>query len=99
MVLASQIQWSVSVEQVFANNRPLSEELRKTEAILRVLADYVLQDLQPILRKKCEQLTTELVHQRDVLRELIKESVKSATDFAWLSEMRFYLAEESVRTF
>jgi len=41
-------------------------------------------------RKKFEQLITELVHQRDVIRQLVSEGVKSAADFGWLIHMRFY---------
>lgn len=96
VIVASQIHWSASVEQALSLNSPLSEELRKIEAILRVLADYVLEDLPAILRKKCEHIITELVHQRDVVRGLIKNGVSSATDFEWLSEMRFYLDSASV---
>lgn len=85
------------MEVSLTQRRPLSEELRKTESVLRVLADYVLEDLAPILRKKCEHMITELVHQRDVSRRLIKSNVSTTTDFEWLSEMRFYLESTSVR--
>eukprot|EP00601_Ochromonadales_sp_CCMP2298_P006934 CAMPEP_0173195674 /NCGR_PEP_ID=MMETSP1141-20130122/15191_1 /TAXON_ID=483371 /ORGANISM="non described non described, Strain CCMP2298" /LENGTH=159 /DNA_ID=CAMNT_0014120239 /DNA_START=1 /DNA_END=477 /DNA_ORIENTATION=- len=43
--------------------------------------------MDPALRKKCEQLLTELVHQRDVRRTLTS---LSATDFGWLYHLRFY---------
>lgn len=33
---------------------------------------------------------TELVHQRDVTRSLIKSKVDNAKSFEWLSQMRFY---------
>lgn len=95
IILASQIYWSTSVERSLSSSLPLSEELRKIESILRVLADYVLEDLASLLRKKCEQLITELVRQRDAVRGLLKKNVSSCNDFEWLSEMRFYLAEAS----
>lgn len=47
-------------------------------------------DLPPIRRKKYEHLITELVHQRDVIRALIKQNVTSQRDFTWLYQMRFY---------
>ena len=37
----------------------------------------------------CSQIT-ELVHQRDMTRELIKNNVKSVKSFDWLMQMRFY---------
>lgn len=33
---------------------------------------------------------TELVHQRDVTRSLIKSKIDNAKSFEWLSQMRFY---------
>lgn len=47
-------------------------------------------ELPPIRRKKYEHLITELVHERDVTRKLIKNNVLSPKDFAWLYEMRFF---------
>jgi dynein heavy chain 1 len=95
IILTSQILWSTSVEESLSSGLPLSEELRRIESILRVLADYVLEDLASLLRKKCEQLITELVRQRDAVRGLLKKSVCSCNDFEWLSEMRFYMDEPS----
>ncbi|BGP05267.1 dynein heavy chain [Rhodotorula toruloides] len=91
VVLAIQIAWTDGVESALqaggALDRPLSVILRSLE----VLADAVLGDLQPIQRRKCEHLITELVHERDVVRRLAQDSVQSAADFAWLYHMRFYL--------
>ncbi len=46
--------------------------------------------MEPGLRKKCEQLLTEMVHQRDVSRQLINAQVKNSQDFSWLYHLRFY---------
>ena len=69
---------------------PLPDNLAAVETSLNILADSILGDLDSIKRKKFEHLITELVHQRDVTRKLIRERVNSAQDFAWLYEMRFY---------
>jgi dynein heavy chain 1 len=45
------------------------------------MAETVLKELPPDSRKKFEQLITELVHQRDVVRNLIKDGVSSQKDF------------------
>lgn len=91
VVLAIQIAWTDGVESALqaggALDRPLAVILRSLE----VLADAVLGDLQPIQRRKCEHLITELVHERDVVRRLAQDGVQSAADFAWLYHMRFYL--------
>ncbi len=58
---------------------------------LRVLANSVAQSLSPERRSKYEQLITELVHQRDVTRQLQTTGTASASDFEWLYHMRYYL--------
>ncbi|KAJ3090057.1 hypothetical protein HK102_004799, partial [Quaeritorhiza haematococci] len=99
VVLTMQIVWTQSVETALSemeNNgdkvkdAPLLKALELVERGLNVLADMVLTDLPPIRRKKCEHLITELVHQRDVIRKLIRNQVASPKDFEWLYQMRFY---------
>ena len=53
------------------------------------MAETVLKELPPDSRKKFEQLITELVHQRDVVRNLIKDGVSSQKDFRWLCHLRY----------
>ena len=60
----------------------------QVEETLTILADSVLQDQLPVKRKKMEQLITELVHQRDVTRELIANKINSNKSFDWLCQMR-----------
>ncbi|KAG0049018.1 hypothetical protein BGZ83_006135 [Gryganskiella cystojenkinii] len=99
VVLTSQITWTTTVERALSamaesggafNEQPMQKALDYALRALNVLADTVLQDLEPIQRKKCEHLITDLVHQRDVIRVLIRNKVSSSKDFAWLSQMRFY---------
>jgi dynein heavy chain 1 len=94
VVLCVQITWTRSVEKCLANEgqglSSLETPLRQTERSLTHLADMVLSDLDPIRRKKCEHLITELVHQRDVIRELTRCNAKSIKDFSWLYHMRYY---------
>jgi dynein heavy chain 1 len=84
VVLSAQISWSECVEaalkQIEANpqlvqsseTNPLEIVLKNVENTLKILADSVLQDQLAIRRKKLEHLIIEHVHQRDVLRNLIK---------------------------
>lgn len=60
----------------------------QVEETLNILADGVLLDQVPVKRKKMEQLITELVHQRDVTRELIANKISSNKSFDWLTQMR-----------
>ena len=50
----------------------LTEVLNQVEDTLNVLADSVLHEQPAVRRKKLEHLITELVHQRDTTRFLIK---------------------------
>jgi dynein heavy chain 1, cytosolic len=95
VLLASQVVWTHSVEQSLSNARSSSKQFLQDvrDQIMRVLqalAEIVLLDLEPIQRKKCEHLITEMVHQRDVIGGLLRDSVSSADDFRWLYQMRFY---------
>lgn len=99
IVLSMQIIWTQSVENALeniesnSNTDSLQNSFKLVEQTLNILADTVLTDLTPITRKKCEHLITELVHQRDVIRQLINHNVKSPKDFEWLYQMRFYYNE------
>ncbi|KAJ3019014.1 UNVERIFIED_CONTAM: hypothetical protein HDU68_010891 [Siphonaria sp. JEL0065] len=91
IVLSAQIVWTASVEESITDGGDLERALSLVDRSLSILADMVLSDLPPIRRRKCEHLITELVHQRDVLRELSKNGIKTKKDFSWLYHMRFYL--------
>ncbi|TPX59802.1 hypothetical protein PhCBS80983_g02245 [Powellomyces hirtus] len=88
--VAMQILWTQLVESALSASKPLDGALALVETGLNILADLVLQDLQPIRRRKSEHLITELVHQRDVIRKLMEDQVVSKDDFQWLYQMRFY---------
>uniref|UniRef100_UPI00358E5199 cytoplasmic dynein 1 heavy chain 1-like n=1 Tax=Myxine glutinosa TaxID=7769 RepID=UPI00358E5199 len=97
VVLSAQISWSEIVEAVLESGGvgqgsvgTLQGVLEGVEATLDVLADSVLMEQPPLRRRKLEHLITELVHQRDVTRMLLKSRVSSSKCFEWLSQMRFY---------
>ena len=92
MILAVQINWSMGVDKALGENdstKALEGVLRVLEWKLEVMANTVLEELPPDHRKKFEQLITELVRQRDVVRSLITEKVSSAADFRWLYHLRY----------
>ncbi|RIA96574.1 dynein heavy chain [Glomus cerebriforme] len=98
VVVAVQIIWTQSVDKALSvmeqgdrnDQAPLNKSLYFVTRALDILADTVLTDLPPTQRKKCEHLITELVHQRDLIRQLLKNKISSPKDFEWLYQMRFY---------
>jgi dynein heavy chain 1 len=92
MILATQINWSMGVEDALLQDdsaAALKEKLSALKWKLEVMAETVLLELPPQSRKKFEQMITELVHQRDVVRDLIDDNVSSPTDFRWLYHLRY----------
>lgn len=92
VILSMQVSWSNKVEESLEKKKGLSlvlieEQIRLT---LEMLAERVLTDLKKDIRQKYEQLITDLVHQREVTRQLMNEKVTSASEFVWLYHMRFY---------
>ncbi|KAL1605495.1 dynein heavy chain [Nothophoma quercina] len=90
VVLGTQMSWTQSVESALtAEGSKLPELYEKQVKILKLLADAVLGDLEPIHRRKCEDLITEFVHQRDVIHKLQKVGARSPTHHLWLLSMRY----------
>ena len=90
MILAAQINWSHGVDEALNKDpKTLSAVLKTIEWKLKIMAKTVLKELPADSRKKFEQLITELVRQRDVVRSLIDDGVTSPTDFRWLYHLRY----------
>jgi dynein heavy chain 1 len=97
-ILATQVNWSMSIDRALSQtntSEALNNVLRVIDAKLEVMAETVLLDLKPDLRKKYEQLVTELVHERDVTRNLLDENVSSGSDFRWLYHLRFIFSSSN----
>ncbi|EIW66046.1 hypothetical protein TREMEDRAFT_35527 [Tremella mesenterica DSM 1558] len=92
VVLAVQVAWTELTENALESNS-LTNVLTLVAKTLDLLADTVLQDIAVLQRRKCEHLITELVHQRDVIRGLISNGIRSSSSFDWLYYMRFYLID------
>ncbi|KAH7328045.1 dynein heavy chain, N-terminal region 1-domain-containing protein [Stachybotrys elegans] len=90
VVLATQAVWTTAVEQSLTEGGKTLKTLFEREVqVLRVLADTVLGDLEVIQRKKCEQLITECVHQRDVIEKLNSMNADSTSHYLWQLQMRY----------
>ena len=98
-VLSSQVLWSASIEAALTGTKTLKalpdgfsleSEEQVINNMLSALSDQVLKDIKVDMRKKLEQLITELVHQRDVVRLLKSKKISNVEAFEWLYYMRFY---------
>ena len=88
VILASQIAWSRCAQD---NQQGASMMLERLQQFLATLAERILCNLSTEQRKKREQLVTEMVHQRDVLRKLEKVEAEGSRmeSFEWLSQIRY----------
>ncbi|KAF5247463.1 hypothetical protein FAUST_700 [Fusarium austroamericanum] len=90
VVLATQAAWTTAVDRSLTDGGSALKLLFEREVeVLRVLADTVLGELEVILRKKCEQLITECVHQRDTIEKLINANANSTGHYLWQLQMRY----------
>lgn len=95
VVLGSQVVWTTLVEVALGEGSPQLHQIRQQIVeMLHLLAASVLEDMDPIERKKCEHLITEFVHQRDVISKLIELNADTPDHYLWLIQLRFiYKAE------
>ncbi|RSL85482.1 Dynein heavy chain, cytoplasmic [Fusarium oligoseptatum] len=90
VVLATQAVWTTAVDKSLTTGGETLKAIFDREVeVLRVLADTVLGELEVILRKKCEQLITECVHQRDTIEKLINVKATSTSHYLWQLQMRY----------
>ena len=95
VVLATQITWTTSVNLALASGGTGLQRLQETQVkILELLASVVLGDLDLLIRRKCEHLITEFVHQRDAIGKLINAGATSPFHYLWLIQMRYVYKPE-----
>jgi len=86
-----QVAWSNRVEEsLLKKGFTLPAIENDSKLSLEMLAELVLTPLKRDTRQKYEQIITDLVHQRDVVRHLMDTKADSPSLFAWLYFMRFY---------
>ena len=90
VVLGGQVVWTRLVQIALEKEgKGLTEIFDSEVRLLTLLAATVLKDLDVIMRKKCEHLITEFVHQRDVLSVLIRAKASTPGHYLWLLQMRY----------
>lgn len=88
-IVTSQVFWTKNVEDSFANNKSFDQLSSLYTELLKHMAHFVLQELTVVDRKKCENLITELIHQRDIVSALINRKVTTPNDYFWQSQMTY----------
>ncbi|CAH8650310.1 unnamed protein product [Schistosoma curassoni] len=63
--------------------------------LLNLLIQQTTHNLTQVERTKLETLITIHLHQKDIFSSLVKDRIKSPTDFDWLKQTRFYYLEDS----
>jgi dynein heavy chain len=91
----TQIWWTFSVEDTFnrvakGDKHALKDELKKETEDLNNLIALVRTDIGPLLRKATNTLIILDVHARDIVDGFVRDSIMSAKEFAWESQLRFY---------
>ncbi|CAJ1374744.1 unnamed protein product, partial [Effrenium voratum] len=92
LLMAILADWCAKVEAALSSGGAADMEkvLPRTVEQLSFMAGKVITNVSNDVRQKLAQLITEVVHQRDVSRQLIQDKVCSPKDFQWLQLMRMY---------
>ncbi|KAH7827202.1 dynein haevy chain 9, inner dynein arm 5 [Monocercomonoides exilis] len=93
VIAGSQILWASQVEQALNSEKPaeqLAKMMEKCETTLELLTDLARGKLNPQQRTSVGALIVVEVHARDIVEELIRDGVSSASDFDWQKRLRYY---------
>lgn len=91
LLMAILSDWCLKVETALgAGLAEMQLVLPRTVEQLSFMAGKVITNVSNAVRQKLAQMITEVVHQRDVSRQLIQDKVCSPKDFQWLQLMRMY---------
>ncbi|XP_076646459.1 dynein axonemal heavy chain 1 [Halictus rubicundus] len=89
-----QAYWTAHVEEAIRGNR-LRQYYQEMLGHLDDLRELVRGHQTEIQRLMLEAVITIEVHARDVTHKLIEEGVSNVNDFDWISQLRYYLVDDT----
>ncbi|KAF8570623.1 hypothetical protein P879_00300 [Paragonimus westermani] len=98
-ILGIQFIWTRDATNALKNSRQDRKIMQHTDAsfvrMLTTLIKQTTQNLTAVERTKYETLITVHLHQKDIFTAMVKDRIRSCTDFEWLKQTRFYYFEDS----
>ncbi|CAK5084784.1 unnamed protein product [Meloidogyne enterolobii] len=88
--LAMDVWWTNAIEMCLKNGENLSKVAGLVEKLLSLLSNSVLCDQPRITRLKIINLITAFIHKKGIIRDLLKNEVKTINDYNWLKNLRVY---------
>eukprot|EP01028_Stygiella_incarcerata_P004265 TRINITY_DN1920_c0_g2_i1.p1 TRINITY_DN1920_c0_g2~~TRINITY_DN1920_c0_g2_i1.p1 ORF type:complete len:4143 (+),score=1128.32 TRINITY_DN1920_c0_g2_i1:148-12576(+) len=95
----SQLFWTKDVESFLEKSgaKGLHACLQSLNKQMETLIKLVRGDLSSLDRATLSALVVLEVHGRDVVANMVKEKVTSATEFEWLAQLRYYLENDKIQ--